>query len=401
LFDRIIELRRYTEKDASHVTRQALLGIKHMHDKDLVHRDLKPENLLLSSKDPDATVKVADFGFATECKDDEELFETLGTPPYMAPELVILRNDDDSLPGYGKPVDVWALGICLYILLSGIHPFQIEDEDQMLDNIEDGVWRWLGPNWDSISDNGKDIIKHMMDPNAQTRWTIGQCLESEWIKGHAPDVELETVKDEIKAFQAKKRLKGAIFGVMASNKMKSLMASFKKGAEGAAEGAAPTTPVPDPKKVNKIQTERQPAQVATNADFEQLKVEVVSGKNLAPKDANGKSDPYLRVFCGPFKYKTKVVKKSLDPVWSDESFQIPATTAKVNAITIECWDWDVIGSDFMGEFSFGLTGNSAIDLSPGATQTITFPLQKPKQKSMKKAGAVSGSITLNITKVVH
>jgi len=292
-------------------------------------------------------------------------------------------------------VDVWALGICLYILLSGIHPFQIEDEDQMLDNIEDGVWRWLGPNWDSISDNGKDLIKHMMDPNPQQRWTINHCLESEWIKGHAPDVELETVKDEIKSFQAKKRLKGAILGVMASNKMKSLMSSFKKGADGA------PAPVAD-KKVNKIQTERQPAQVASSADFEHLKVEVVSGKNLAPKDANGKSDPYLRVFCGPFKYKTKVVKKSLDPVWSDESFQIPATTAKVNQVTIECWDWDVIGTDdFMGEFSFGLQGSSAIDLAPGATQTITFPLQKPKQKSMKKTGAVSGSITLNITKAVN
>lgn len=65
--------------------------------------------------------------------------------------------------------------------LSGIHPFQIEDEDQMLDNIEDGIWRWLGPNWDSISEEGKDLIKHMMDPDPKTRWTIDQCLESKWI----------------------------------------------------------------------------------------------------------------------------------------------------------------------------------------------------------------------------
>jgi serine/threonine protein kinase len=358
-----------------------------MHDKDLVHRDLKPENLLLSSKAADATVKVADFGFATECKDDEELFETLGTPPYMAPELVILRNDDDSLPGYGKPVDVWALGICLYILLSGIHPFQIEDEDQMLDNIEDGVWRWLGPNWDSISEHAKELIKHMMDANPATRWTINQCLESDWIKGHAPEIELETVKDEIKAFQAKKRLKGAILGVMASNKMKTMMANLSASRKAAAEAA--------PKKKPFI-IERQPTRAALNVDFGSLKIEVVSGKNLAPKDSNGKSDPYLRVFCGPFKHKTKVVKKTLDPVWTDESFLIPATTAKVNAVFIECWDWDVIGTDdFMGEFSF-----SSDSIAPGESKTVTYTLQKPKQKSMKKAGAVSGSITLNITKVV-
>jgi len=391
LFDRIIELRRYTEKDASHVARQALLGIKHMHDKDLVHRDLKPENLLLSSKLADATVKVADFGFATECKNDEELFETLGTPPYMAPELVILRNDDDSLPGYSKPVDVWALGICLYILLSGIHPFQIEDEEQMLDNIEDGVWRWLGPNWDSISDNAKDLIKHMMDPNPHTRWNISQCLESEWIKGHAPDHALDTVKDEIKSFQAKKRLKGAILGVMASNKMKVMLASLSASKKAAAAEAAVEAP-----KKKAIQTERTGTVKAANVDFDHLLVEVVSGKSLAPKDANGKSDPYLRVFCGPFKYKTKVVKKSLDPVWHEETFQIPATTAKGNPVFVECWDWDVIGTDdYMGEFTF-----NSDSIGPGETQNVTFPLQKPKQKSAKKSGAVSGSITLNITKVV-
>lgn len=51
----------------------------------------------------------------------------------------------------------------------------------MLDNIEDGIWRWLGPNWDSISEEGKDLIKHMMDPDPKTRWTIDQCLDSKWI----------------------------------------------------------------------------------------------------------------------------------------------------------------------------------------------------------------------------
>jgi calcium/calmodulin-dependent protein kinase I len=398
LFDRIIELRRYTEKDASHVTRQALLGIKHMHDANLVHRDLKPENLLLSSKAADATVKVADFGFSTECGLDEELFETLGTPPYMAPELVILRNDDDSLPGYGKPVDVWALGICLYILLSGIHPFQIEDEDQMLDNIEDGIWRWLGPNWDSISTEGKELIKHMMDADPKTRWTIDQCLESKWIKGHAHEIELDTVKDEIRAFQAKKRLKGAIFGVMASNKMKTMMASLSASKKAAAASAGPTITAPPaaeaaPRK-RIIKTERKVTQRAMNVDFECLRIVVESGKDLAPKDANGKSDPYLRVFCGPYKYKTKVVKKTLDPVWSNEIFEIPANFAKVNPIEIECWDWDVIGTDdFMGEFSF-----KADVVGIGETTTKAFTLEKPKQKSKKKAGDVSGTITLRVTK---
>jgi serine/threonine protein kinase len=77
---------------------------------------VQPENLLLASKDSNAHVKVADFGFSTSTHNDHDLWETLGTPPYMAPEIVILRNEDVEESGYGRPVDVWALGICLYIL---------------------------------------------------------------------------------------------------------------------------------------------------------------------------------------------------------------------------------------------------------------------------------------------
>ena len=168
LFDRIIELQRYSEKEAAHVMKQALNGLKHMHDKQLVHRDLKPENLLLSSKSADATIKLADFGFSRESRNNADCTEMVGTPEYMAPEIVALR---ERRGGYSKPVDIWAMGVVLYILcarsfsslgipgchslvfyrLSGIHPFQMEDEEQMLSNIQHGRWRWLGSNWYSFT----------------------------------------------------------------------------------------------------------------------------------------------------------------------------------------------------------------------------------------------------------
>eukprot|EP01126_Amoeba_proteus_P053739 TRINITY_DN656_c0_g1_i19.p1 TRINITY_DN656_c0_g1~~TRINITY_DN656_c0_g1_i19.p1 ORF type:complete len:447 (+),score=70.01 TRINITY_DN656_c0_g1_i19:324-1664(+) len=395
LFDRIIELRRYTEKDASHVMRQVLLGLKHMHDQHIVHRDLKPENLLLSSKELNATVKLADFGFSVFCAPNAELFETLGTPPYMAPELVVLRNDDEDLPGYGKGVDVWAIGICLYILLSGIHPFQIEDEDLMLDNIEEGKWRWLGPNWNSISPEAKDLISHMMNPDPQTRFTVDQCLNSAWMKGHAPDIELDTIKDEIKSFQAKKRLKGAIFSVLATNKLANMMASLnaQKLSQSRPAGATPSAALDVPKN-NQIKTQKQRTVIATNTDFQTLKVHLIGGRDLAAKDANGKSDPYVRVWCGAFKYKSKTIKKSLNPVW-DEHIEIPASYAKANPIDVECWDWDVVGGDdYMGEFSF----KSDIVPSTGELRKA-FPLHKPNQKSKRKEGEVSGTIELSLEKI--
>jgi len=81
-----------------------------MHDKKIAHRDLKPENLLLSSKEPGATVKVADFGFATKVTTDHELLQLVGTPPYFAPELSALRDETVNV-GYGRPVmcGLWEL----------------------------------------------------------------------------------------------------------------------------------------------------------------------------------------------------------------------------------------------------------------------------------------------------
>jgi len=117
---------------------------------------------------------------------------------------------------------------------------------------------------------------------------------------------------------------------------------------------------------------------------------------LAPKDPNGKSDPYLRIFCGPLKYKTKIVKKTLDPVWTNEVFEIPGSIAKSNPIEIECWDWDAVGTDdYMGEFSF----KSDVVPTVGEELVQEFPLEKPRVKSMKKSGVVSGSIILNVTKL--
>jgi len=375
LFDRIIELRKYSEHDAAHVMFQALQGLKHMHDKNLVHRDIKPENLLLSSKEADATVKIADFGFSKAIKTDQDLFETLGTPPYMAPEIVVLRNEDDDQTGYGKPVDVWALGICLYILLSGVHPYQIADEDKMLDNIEDGVWPgWKGSSWDQISEPAKTLIRGMMEPNPQKRLTLNQCLECPWIAGAAPKEVLAGVQDSIKDYQAKKRLKGAIRGVMATNKLANLIAAAKPKPPG----ATPAIKVAQP----------------TTGTWTTLVVTVLSGKDLASKDTNGKSDPYVLVWCGAAKpYKTKTKYKTLNPEWTEEnSFEFTFAQANGKSLEIEIWDYDLVPPDeFMGRVTLPVD-----TFKVGEADKNFHTLLKSNEKSKK--GTVKGSILLEITK---
>jgi len=235
LFDRVIELRRFTEKDAAATVRQAFLALQHMHARALAHRDIKPENLLLSSKSSDATIKLADFGFAAQASTgDSGLIDLLGTPEYMAPELVRLRHATEG--SYGRAVDVWALGVVLFVLLSGIHPFQQEDEEAMLDNIEHARWKWLGRNWDKVSEEGKDLINLALTADPAKRPTVEQCLQHPWFSNQL-DVSLQDVADELKKFQARKRLRGAINTVIASNKMRGLLGKFKATGKPAAPSA--------------------------------------------------------------------------------------------------------------------------------------------------------------------
>jgi len=224
LFDKIIELSVYEETEAAIAIQQALSAINFMHERDYIHRDLKPENLLLSSKEPDAQIKIADFGFATKIE-GEQLSEYLGTPPYMAPELVILY--DETVTGtYGKPVDVWALGCILYILLSGLHPFQMDDEDEMIELISSGELEWLGDGWDYVSEGAKDLVTKMLTADTNTRITAKEALEHPWIMEGSKNIL--NVQDALKRFQLRKRFKGAVFSVMAGNRLRRSMAGRRE-----------------------------------------------------------------------------------------------------------------------------------------------------------------------------
>jgi len=200
----------------------------------------------------------------------------VGTPPYFAPELSALRDESVNI-GYGRPVDVWSMGVILYILLSGIHPFQIADEDLMLDNIQNGKWNWVGPNWPRISPEAKDLIVNMMNINPNLRFTIDQCLTHPWMTaGMAASEDLSKVADEIKKIQARKRMKAMVNAVLAQQRIKKLLA---------------LRPAPPRLRANK------------------LIIKIIQGRNLVAKDSNGKSDPYITVIYGQLHSKTKHEKK--------------------------------------------------------------------------------------------
>jgi len=226
LFERIVALTSYSEKDASNVTRQVLEGIQHMHEKNIVHRDLKPENLLLLSEEANSDVKVTDFGLSHIQPMGEaiKITKAVGTPSYLAPEVLDML--DNGVP-YGKEADLWAVGVILYILLCGFPPFFGETDDDIYDQIQDGDFSFPSPAWDSISPGAIDLIEKLLTRNSTNRITAIAALQHPWILGHStPDNHLSNTLTELKKFNAKRKLKGAIKAVQALNRLKGATSSL-------------------------------------------------------------------------------------------------------------------------------------------------------------------------------
>ena len=222
LFDRICRKGSYYESDAAELIRATLSAVAYLHDHGIVHRDLKPENLLFRTPEDNADLLIADFGLSRIM--DEEQFHVLtttcGTPGYMAPEIF-------KKVGHGKPVDVWALGVITYFLLSGYTPFDRRSDFEEMQAILNAEYRFEPAEyWRGVSDGAKDFIRRCLtvDPNA--RMTAHEALQHAFVagdvgRGAAPPREgqnlLPTVK---KNFNARRTLHAAIDTVRAINKLK-------------------------------------------------------------------------------------------------------------------------------------------------------------------------------------
>ncbi|XP_042589090.1 calcium/calmodulin-dependent protein kinase type II subunit beta-like isoform X2 [Cyprinus carpio] len=211
LFEDIVAREYYSEADASHCIHQILESVNHIHQHDIVHRDLKPENLLLASKCKNAAVKLADFGLAIEVQGDQQAwFGFAGTPGYLSPE--VLRKE-----AYGKPVDIWACGVILYILLVGYPPFWDEDQHKLYQQIKAGAYDFPSPEWDTVTPEAKNLINQMLTINPAKRITAQEALKHPWVCQRSTVASMmhrqETVEC-LKKFNARRKLKGAILTTM-------------------------------------------------------------------------------------------------------------------------------------------------------------------------------------------
>ncbi|XP_056627279.1 calcium/calmodulin-dependent protein kinase (CaM kinase) II gamma 1 isoform X10 [Triplophysa dalaica] len=231
LFEDIVAREYYSEADASQCINQILESVNHIHQHDIVHRDLKPENLLLASKMKGAAVKLADFGLAIEVQGDQQAwFGFAGTPGYLSPE--VLRKDP-----YGKPVDIWACGVILYILLVGYPPFWDEDQHKLYQQIKAGAYDFPSPEWDTVTPEAKNLINQMLTINPAKRITSEQALKHPWVCQRSTVASMmhrqETVEC-LRKFNARRKLKGAILTTMLVSR------NFSVGRQHTSP-AAPTT----------------------------------------------------------------------------------------------------------------------------------------------------------------
>ncbi|KAL1023176.1 hypothetical protein UPYG_G00037320 [Umbra pygmaea] len=214
LFDRIVERGYYSERDAAHVIKQILEAVAYLHENGVVHRDLKPENLLYADLSLDAPLKIADFGLSKIIDEQVTMKTVCGTPGYCAPE--ILRGN-----AYGPEVDMWSVGVILYILLCGFEPFFDPRGDQyMYSRILNCDYEFVSPWWDEVSLNAKDLVSKLIVLDPLKRLTVKAALEHPWVLGKAARFShMDTTQKKLQEFNARRKLKAIMKAVVATSRM--------------------------------------------------------------------------------------------------------------------------------------------------------------------------------------
>merc|ERR1719340_491544 len=174
LFDAIATDIKYTEGVARDMIHDLADALQYLHDRMICHRDIKPENLLVIDRQTTKSLKLADFGLAVAVR--EPLFTVCGTPTYVAPEIL-------AETGYGVKVDVWAIGVIMYILLCGYPPFssRTNNQEELFDQILSGLFEFNSPDWDEVTYPAKELISWSLVVDPLQRYSAKEILQHPWI----------------------------------------------------------------------------------------------------------------------------------------------------------------------------------------------------------------------------
>ncbi|KAL6434330.1 hypothetical protein ACFW04_006037 [Cataglyphis niger] len=164
------------EGDVVHFVRQLVEGLAYLHERNIAHLDIKPQNLVMMGSFPDCDVKLCDFEISRVILEGTEVREILGTPDYVAPE--ILHYEPITLAA-----DMWSLGVTTYVLLTGFSPFGGETDQETFQNISLGEVDFPEELFEDISAQAKDFVAKLLVLDPSARMTAKQCLRHDWLRG--------------------------------------------------------------------------------------------------------------------------------------------------------------------------------------------------------------------------
>ncbi|GFE53172.1 calcium-dependent kinase CDPK5 [Babesia ovis] len=199
LFEEIVRRGCFSEQYAATMMRQIFSAIAYCHGKGIIHRDLKPENILYSNTCENSPIKVIDWGFATKCRKTHKFTSLVGTPYYVAPEVLI--------GNYDKSCDIWSAGVIMFIMLVGYPPFHGNDNAAILNNVKRGAINFVPHHWKHISKSAIDLITRCLSYDPRYRITAKAAFNHEWILSNATSVHVNPIvrqsltKDLVKRFQ--------------------------------------------------------------------------------------------------------------------------------------------------------------------------------------------------------
>lgn len=205
LLDRIVKRRSFSENDARILLRTILLTLEFLSELGCVHRDIKPENILVDNYSLQWPVKLTDFGLSAKMQPDQLLYAALGTPLFVAPEILIGQ-------GYDCSCDMWSLGVVIYIVLCGYPPFPFyEGPENLITAIVNGRYDFPSGEWDHVSQDAKDVVRRMLEIDPSKRITPSVALRHRWVSRSQSTTDLPN--QQLKSFNARRKLKASFVAV--------------------------------------------------------------------------------------------------------------------------------------------------------------------------------------------
>uniref|UniRef100_A0AAY5F602 Serine/threonine-protein kinase n=1 Tax=Electrophorus electricus TaxID=8005 RepID=A0AAY5F602_ELEEL len=179
---------RLPERLTKFLITQILAALRHLHFKNIVHCDLKPENVLLASAEPFPQVKLCDFGFARIIGEKSFRRSVVGTPAYLAPEVLLNQ-------GYNRSLDMWSVGVIMYVSLSGTFPFN-EDED-INDQIHNAAFMYPPNPWKQISPEAIDLINNLLQVKMRKRYSVDKSLSHAYLQDYQTWLDLRELESKL------------------------------------------------------------------------------------------------------------------------------------------------------------------------------------------------------------